>query len=388
MRSSSIGLFVAISALGACSIEGPAPDDGGEPDRRTDPVVDRPDDAHAEPIIGGVEATSYPEAVIVNMKTNGYPSSVCSGSLIAPKLVLTAGHCIAGYDGWDIYAPYAGGGQSAVATQAFTYDWVDNGNYVNPNQHDVGVVVLASPIDLASYPTLASSAVPNGTKVANIGRVNNGQMNYDALFLGPQVSVYDATSYGFPLDYRASAIIQPGDSGGPVMLPGGAPRTIVAVNSGVGGNTQVLARVDLLSGWLQQQISTYGGGGGGGGGTGGGGSTPPPSSCDHGICEEGGALVAGCDPCAQQICDVDPYCCGTAWDGVCVSEVNSVCGQSCNSAPPPPPPSDPCNGLTYEGTCSGAVLSWCENQQIKTIDCGSYGKSCGWDQGSNYYNCL
>jgi len=105
--------------------------------------------------------------------------------------------------------------------------------------------------------------------------------------------------------------------------------------------------------------------------------------------DEGGALVASCDSCAAQICDADPYCCNTAWDGVCVSEVNSVCGLSCDPGnSPAPPPSDPCNGLTYEGMCQGAVLSWCENEQVKSIDCGSYGKTCAWDQGSSYYNCL
>jgi V8-like Glu-specific endopeptidase len=331
--STLIMSIITASALGGCAIEGPGPDEGGTPpDTSEGPVTERPEDAVAEPIIGGSEAYAYPEAVIVNMSQNGWQSSVCSGSVIAPTLVLTAGHCVAGYDGWQIVAPYAGSGQTATAVQAFTYDWNDNGNTVNPNQHDIGVIVLGSPITIDDYPVVASSMVANGTQVANIGRVSNGQMNYDKLFLGPMVTVYDATSYGFPLDYRASAIIQPGDSGGPVVLQGGAPRTIVAVNSGVGGNTQVLARVDLLHGWLQDQIATHGGfpsdpqddppqdpp------------DDPPGPTCEHPICSEGPTLTASCDPCASAICDIDPYCCQTWWDGICVAEVNSVCGQTCN----------------------------------------------------------
>jgi hypothetical protein len=57
--------------------------------------------------------------------------------------------------------------------------------------------------------------------------------------------------------------------------------------------------------------------------TGGGGT------CAHPICSTGVDLQSGCDPCATQICAVDSYCCTTAWDSICVGEVSSVCHQSC-----------------------------------------------------------
>ncbi|WP_437963794.1 hypothetical protein WMF04_29190 [Sorangium sp. So ce260] len=63
----------------------------------------------------------------------------------------------------------------------------------------------------------------------------------------------------------------------------------------------------------------------------------PIGSCGHALCTEGGALTSGCDVpplassgCVKLICDQDPYCCSTAWDATCISEVKSVCGKSCN----------------------------------------------------------
>jgi len=35
--------------------------------------------------------------------------------------------------------------------------------------------------------------------------------------------------------------------------------------------------------------------------------------------------------CVKDICAVDPFCCSNHWDSVCVSEVASVCGASCNT---------------------------------------------------------
>jgi hypothetical protein len=62
-------------------------------------------------------------------------------------------------------------------------------------------------------------------------------------------------------------------------------------------------------------------------------AAPPPdagpSACTHSICSVGVALVISCDPCATQLCAQDPYCCGATWDGTCVNEVTSICGQTC-----------------------------------------------------------
>ncbi len=52
-------------------------------------------------------------------------------------------------------------------------------------------------------------------------------------------------------------------------------------------------------------------------------------SCAHLVCTTGVALAAGCHGCVTQICNVDPFCCNTSWDGICVGEVNSVCGLVC-----------------------------------------------------------
>lgn len=53
-------------------------------------------------------------------------------------------------------------------------------------------------------------------------------------------------------------------------------------------------------------------------------------SCPHRACEQGQKLASTCDPCAAKICAADPYCCNNTWDAICVSEVQSLCAQSCN----------------------------------------------------------
>ncbi|HEX5744870.1 MAG TPA: AMP-binding protein [Archangium sp.] len=53
-------------------------------------------------------------------------------------------------------------------------------------------------------------------------------------------------------------------------------------------------------------------------------------TCAHDKCSTGGPLTSGCDQmCVKDICGVDPYCCQTSWDSVCVGRVASICKQQC-----------------------------------------------------------
>ena len=48
-----------------------------------------------------------------------------------------------------------------------------------------------------------------------------------------------------------------------------------------------------------------------------------------------------------------------------------------------------CGGVGYAGTCTaGGVLVWAENGACKVVDCATLGKSCGYRDGTNGFDCL
>jgi hypothetical protein len=56
-------------------------------------------------------------------------------------------------------------------------------------------------------------------------------------------------------------------------------------------------------------------------------------TCTHSLCMTGAPLLNNCDStkanCVSSICAVDPYCCSTAWDNACIDEIESVCSKTC-----------------------------------------------------------
>lgn len=56
-------------------------------------------------------------------------------------------------------------------------------------------------------------------------------------------------------------------------------------------------------------------------------------TCGHSLCTTGASLLNYCDStkanCVSSICAVDPYCCSTAWDDICMDQVESVCSKNC-----------------------------------------------------------
>lgn len=106
---------------------------------------------------GELDGESHPHVVLLLMEVGGQPAFRCSGTLLSPTVLLTAGHCTNNFPG----SPYTG-------MRVFTESDVDNGanNYpfAGPNSveavswaahplyetapffvHDVGVVVLEAP---------------------------------------------------------------------------------------------------------------------------------------------------------------------------------------------------------------------------------------------------
>jgi secreted trypsin-like serine protease len=209
-------------------------------------------------IVLGMPATDHPEAVTVDAYQAGTLEAYCSGSLVAPYVVLTAGHCVDGFDAWQIRAPYAGAnGASAESSKGLMLDWAGNGDTLTPTAHDVALIVLSTPVTLAAYPVLATTPVPDGTPVTNVGRVQDGTLSSTALYESMPLRVYGATSYGWALDYITMDAVQSGDSGGPDYWSGPSGPVLVSINSGAtkSNNYEVLACIDLVASWVASQIA-------------------------------------------------------------------------------------------------------------------------------------
>lgn len=211
------------------------------------------EDTSSQSIINGTLASGYPESALVDMGRYA-----CSGSLIAPRVVLTAGHCVTGMSTWTVKLPFASN-QTAKAKGAVVYDYKSTTNYVNPRQHDVGLILLSSSLKLNKWPVVSKSPVADGSKAINIGRIQNGRFSSTALYQSKPITLRNASSQGFPYDYYSTDVIESGDSGGPVVVANSSPHSIIAVNSGAGGGTQVLARTDLVYSWIDQQVRANGG---------------------------------------------------------------------------------------------------------------------------------
>jgi len=126
--------FLSILALASSTTALAAPSPAGSPD---------------ESVVGGtvVPAGRWPDAVAVLAQT-----AACTGTLIAPDVVLTAGHCIGVHPELVIvnttdYATH--GGEAIGVTKAVAYpSWED--------RYDVGVLVLAHPASTPPRPIASS----------------------------------------------------------------------------------------------------------------------------------------------------------------------------------------------------------------------------------------
>jgi hypothetical protein len=61
------------------------------------------------------------------------------------------------------------------------------------------------------------------------------------------------------------------------------------------------------------------------------GATLKANVCGQSLCIDSlEPMPDGCHSCVTDVCIGDPFCCNTAWDGVCVGAVENVCGLVCD----------------------------------------------------------
>jgi len=118
---------------------------------------------------GELDGENHPHVVLLLMEVDGEPMYRCSGTLLSPTVLLTAGHCVSNYpdepysgmrvftesdvDGGDNDYPYAGNNTvEAVSWAAHPLYETEDPFYF----HDVGIVILEEPgvLGLAEYGTL------------------------------------------------------------------------------------------------------------------------------------------------------------------------------------------------------------------------------------------
>jgi secreted trypsin-like serine protease len=223
---------------------------------------------------GALDGNRHPAVVLIIMDIAGSPAFRCSGTLIAPKVVLTAGHC-------------AGEPGEFSGLRVFTESDVENGNnnypFRGPNTieatewhshpqftesafflHDVGVVVLSKAVKLASnqygklpaqdqLDALTPSSATGFTSVGyGLQRINPAQVQDDLIRMFAQPHLLQINT-GFTGDFSLLLSNNAstggtcfGDSGGPNFL--GTSNVVAGVTSfginGTCGGTGGVFRMD------------------------------------------------------------------------------------------------------------------------------------------------
>jgi MYXO-CTERM domain-containing protein len=282
-------------------------------------------------------------------------ASLCSGTLIAPKVVLTAGHCTYGKDYGSIYVLFGANIQNAQS-RSVSEGWRHPGySHVVPPPNDISLLRLSqdAPGGVAPIPHLPASLgltqadVHAAVEFSGFGQTEYGQIG-TKLHVSNNLELVCSTGggcnyYGTVPQFSICYDENPGgpcsgDSGGPAFITRGGQEYVAGVTSWGDQNCVQLGCSTQVDAFESDLIEFIGGVQGS--------ACTADAQCLPGLlCVDNICCSARCATC--QACNVPGHL------GSCFAAADGT----------PCPDSDQCNGqeTCVQGACAPGTVQLCNN---------------------------